>query len=226
MADKAINFFNPGDVLSLANGWVQQEDNITDTVQRAQGLGATGDEAASQTHGGSSAGTVTYENHSDSGNLVLPKPGAVLGGYHVDSFSLAYSPTGWPRLTINVHQHDSNSHATGDLNTFTPSLTCPAGFGVPRALGISNLDASAGVRSCNYTVGCTHLDEDQNGDHWAGENRDGVETLDYEFTTGTAGLGDLFEGPAGWDELSDGSTKTNTSAENSSMQWTNHIGRD
>lgn len=224
MSDVAINFFNPADVLSLnASNWIQQENNIVDTNQRAQGLSAVGDEAVSQLHGGGSAGTVVYECHKASGNLTLPVIGLVAGGYHLDSFSLAYNPVGWPRLTCNVHQHDDNPHATG-LNTFTPSLTCPAGFGVPRALGIASLGAVNGVRSCTYTVGCTHVDEDENGDHLAGENRDGVETLAYEFTGSDLGVG--FTPPAGWDELSDGTPKSNTGAETTAMSWEHHIARD
>lgn len=226
MADKAINFFNPSDVLSLsASGWVQQQNNITDSVQRAQGLGATGDEAAKKTYDGKAAGSVVYDCFTETGNLTLPKVGQIAGGYHIDSLSLVYSPNGWPRLTVNVHQHDSNSHTSG-LNTFTPSLTCPAQWGVPRALSISDLDTSAGVRGCTYTVGCTHEDESENGDHLAGENRDGVETLAYEFTVGAAALGAEFAGPSGWDEMSDGSPKGNTSAETRSMQWEHHIARD
>ena len=226
MSDVAINFFNPADVLSLnAANWIQQENNIVDSVQRAQGLGALGDEAVSTTHGGGSAGSVVYENHEESGSMTLPQIGSVLGGYHVDSWSLVYSPTGWPRLTVNVHQHDDNAHADTDLNEFTMTLAPAAGFGVPRDLGISGLGAVNGVKGCTYTLGCTHVDEDNGeGDHLAGENRDGIETLAYEFTG--SDMGDDFDGPAGWDEMSDGTPKSNTAAETTSMSWENHVARD
>lgn len=226
MADKVVNFFNPTDVLGLGGTWVQQENNLTDSVQRAQGLGADGDEVANTTHGGMESGTVVYESHTETAlvpALVLPLVGAVEGGYHIDSLSLVYQPTGWPRLTVTCHQHDSNAHE-GTLNTFTPSLAdaCPAQFGIPRALGIEALDDECGVRALTYTVGCTHVDEDENGEHLAGQNRDGVETLAYEFTGDPGAM----TGPEGWDELSDGAPKSNTAAETRSIQWEHHLTRD
>jgi len=231
MSDIAIGFFDPDDVLGLSgDGWVQQENNIATTHQRAQGLSAIGDEAAKHVHGELASGSVVYECHAETGNLTLPNAGAVLGasegvdGYLVDNCQLVYSPTGYPRLTLNVHQHGENPHADEDMRQFTPSLTCPAQYGVPRTLGISNLGDVCGVRGCTYTWGVTHVDEDENGDHLAGQSRDGVETLAYEFTGHDHGEGDTpaFADPSGWDEMNDGATKGNTAADTSSLAWEKH----
>jgi len=224
MTELAIPFFNPADVLSLSgDDWVQQENNITETAQRAQGLDADGNEAANKRHGVTEAGTVVYECHLETGDLTLPKVGIVVGGYHLDNFVVAYNPTGWPRLTASVHNHGANAHAA-DLRTFTPTLTLPAQFGVPRTLGEESFALTAadcGVAGMSYSCGCTHVDEDENGDHIAGQNRDGDERLTWEFT----GVPTVTP-KADWDEMSDGNVKSNTAAEKSSMSWEHHITHD
>lgn len=234
MADKAVPFFNPTDVLGLyvdANGnrWIQQENGIVETLQRAQGLKANGDEAAHKTHGGAAAGPVVYECHDETGNLALPKVGEVKGGYHIDQVQLAYQPTGWPRLTIPVHQHDSNAHEDGTLNEFSATPVFPAQFGIPRSISnaaaavvVAIGDADAGMRAMTYTLGCTHVDEDENGDHLAGENRDGIETMQVETTKDP----DTVTIHGEWDKLSDGSPKSNTAAETAQIQIEHHVARD
>lgn len=222
MSDKAVPFFNPSDILSLGGDWIVQEDNLADSSERAQGLAANGDEAASKLYGGKSTGSVVFECHEETGNLTLPNVGEVKGGYHIDNWSLVYSPTGWPRLTVNVHQHDDNVHADGEMNEYAPTLTCPAQFGCPTALGFSTSDTDVGVRSITYTLGCQHQDEpDSVGDHLAGENRDGEETLAVEFTKAPSAM----TAPAGWDENSNDSKHSNTAAETGSYNWVNHVAR-
>lgn len=236
MSDKAVPFFNPADVLGLyvdANGnrWIQQTNGIKDSNQRAQGLGATGDEVANKLHGGISRGAVVYECFDETGYLVLPLVGEVKGGYHIDSFQVEYQPTGWARLTVNVHQHDDNVHADTEMEEFATTVKFPAQFGIPRTLTdaatglvtiFENGDTDSGMRSLSYTLGCTHLDEDENGDHLAGENRDGVETLQLGFTkepdTTTIGTG--------WDTMEDGPDKSNTAAETASLNLEHHVARE
>lgn len=230
MSDKEVPFFNPSDVLSLGGDWVVQDNGLADSNQRAQGLKANGDEAASQLYDGKTAGTIKYECFASSGNLVLPNVGSVMGGYHIDSISLTPQATGWPQLTVTVHQHDDNAHVDGDFNEYAPSIVFPAGYGIPRTLALvatgtafSLDDTDAGMRGMTYTLGCQHQDEpDGSGNHLAGQNRDGVETLAVEFTKDPA----VVTVAAGWDEMSDGSPKSNTAAETASMQWEHHITRE
>lgn len=223
MSDLAINYFNPTDVLSLvSDNWIQQENNITESLERAQGLKANGDESAYKTHGGMASGSVIYECHLETGNLVLPNIGKVAGGYLITQLQIAYQEIGWPRLTATVHQHDDNPHVDGDINTFTPSITCPAQFGIPRAFGGFSIDnADVGIAGLTYSISCTHEDSDQNGDHIAGESRDGVETLEMNFI----GIPTMTV-PATWSEGSEGNPKSNTAAETYSFQWEHHLDRN
>lgn len=222
MSDIAVGFFNPADVLSLGGDWVQQENNIVNNHQVAIGLGATGDAVAKKSHGGGSSGPVVYECHAETGNLTLPNVGKV-AAFHIDSLQLVYQPTGWPRLTCNVHQHDDNAHAD-DRTQYAPSITLPAQFGVPAAAGgVAGAAATAAARACTYTLGCTHQDEDgATGNHLAGENRDGIETLAYEYT---GDPGAAVTGPDGWIETSEGAgtAKSNTAAETKGLSWENHV---
>lgn len=231
MSDKAVPFFSPTDVLSLGGNWAVQEVNLSDAYQRAQGLDAAGDEAVSETFDEKTSGTVVYEDHSASGgSLTLPTVGAVGGGYHIDSYQVVYSSNGWPRLTVTVHKHGQNSHADGEQNEFNASVVLPTGFGCPREI-LDALDATvfevtdtdAGVRGLTYSLGCTHVDEgDEAGDHLAGENRDGVETLSVEFTKDP---GSSVTASADWDEMTDGAAQGNTAAETASMSWEHHVAR-
>ena len=229
MADKAVPFFNPSDLLSLGGDWIVQDHNIAAANQRAQGLAATGDEAASKLYDGKTSGSIAFECHAETGSLTLPNVGAVKGGYHIDSLQLVYNPAGWPKLTLNVHKHDDNSHAADSMNEFAPSPTFPAQFGVPRGLTIgagaqSITDTACGIKSMTYNLACTHVDElDEAGDHLAGENRDGAETLAIEYTKNPAVIANT---GAGWSQMSGGSTLSNTAAETASYSWEAHVVRE
>jgi hypothetical protein len=216
MADKAVDFFNPEDVLALGAGWEQQENNIVHSQSRAQGLDGTGDEAKSVTHDAKSAGTVVYEFHGTA-DTHLPPIGSVAGGYHIDGGQTVYGEVALPRVTFNVHNHDDNAH-TDTLRQFTPTLQVIAGFGCPRDLGGITVPADAGVKSVTHSFGVQHLDESENGVHFAGENRDGMESLAYQF------LGDqgTIAAPTSWDELTHGNVKSNVAAESGSYSWEIH----
>lgn len=220
MADKLVPFFNPSDIVGLGGNWIVQENNLAHSLSRAQGLNAVGDESASKTYDGKTVGSVVLECQTETGNLSLPNVGGVSGGYLVENWSLVYSPTGWPRLTINLHNHDDNAHADG--NKFAPSLTCPAQFGCPSTLGFSTTDTDVGVRGITYTLGCQHVDENDGvGAHLAGASRDGAETLAVEFTKVPADM----TGPADWDEMGDDEKHGNTAAETASYNWEHHVAR-
>lgn len=226
MSDKAVPFFNPSDP-GLGGDWIVQSNGIKDASQRAQGLKANGDEAAHKLFDGKAAGPVVFECHVETGNLTIPNVGSVIGGYVVERCTLRYNATGWPQLTLDVHQHDDNPHADGELNEFAATPTFPAQFGIPRSLTIGATsfaltDTDAGMNSLEYSLGAVHVDESENGLHLAGDNRDGIETLNVGFTKDPATV----TAPTGWDLLSDGPDTSNTAAERGTMAWEHHIARE
>lgn len=234
MSDKAVEFYAPTDRLTLGGNWIAQEDTLADSFQRAQGLKANGDESARKLHDGKTSGTTVYECHLETGSLTLPKVNGVYGGYLIDSLQLVYQAegSGFPRLTVNWHQHDSNVHVNADMNKFTTSLVFPARFGIPRSLtkvaggtGWALNDTATGMKSLTYTLSCTHLDENESGSHLAGEGRDGVEKLDIVLTGIPSGATPITL-DSGWDELNDQNAKGNTVASSNTLQYERHIARD
>lgn len=238
-----VTFFNPTDLIDINTNlsltgslqWILQTVAPSTTQDRASGLGATGDEAAYKDHNSKTQATLTYMCFGTSGNLMLPTVGSVLEGYHVDSVALAYNPTGWPTLTVTVHQHTTTSHVDAACNEYSTGIVFPAQFGVPASISdntsptpgvmFANGAASIGMRSLSFNLTCTHLDETgSEGDWLAGENHDGVETLDAEFT-GHVDNADLTIA-ATWSKATDGYSEGNTAVNSRSISLVRHIARD
>ena len=234
MSATVLGFFKPTDVLSLGGSFIPQSDTPSTTLKRAQGLLANGDEGVSKTYGSETKRVVVYEYQSPSGTITLPKLGTIVSSLHIDSADVEYQANGWPKITVNTHQHGTNPHTTM-ANKYTPSITLPAQFGIPRGLldkatptpadvfKLSTDDAGIGVKSMKYSISCTHLDEDNEvGEHLAGENRDGVEKLDI----GLTGIPATVTVGSGWDKLSDGTGKSNTAADTATISLEHHVLRD
>jgi len=233
MAATVVGFFTPTDILSLGGSFIVQSCKPVDGLQRAQGLLANGDEGIKKTFGGRTDMQIVYEYQSETGNITLPVAGDVLGTYHIDRVRLEYRANAWPLITITCHKHAAATHTTA--NEFTCTAVFPAQFGIPRniddttpttplevfALGAD--DSGIGIKSMAYELSCVHLDEDgETGAHLVGENRDGIEKLDITLL----GIPATVTHTAGWDELSDGTDKTNTSADGRSLSYEHHIARD
>lgn len=218
-----VEFFAPTDVFSIGDDWKVQTTEKSKTKERASGLGATGDEIAHKDHSEQDGLTCTYKCYVETGNLTLPKVGAISGGYHIDSINLAYSPTDWPTLTVTGHKHSPTSHTTGSCRTYTATPVFPAQFCIPsNVTSLSMTDASIGMRSLTYDLSCTHVDEDKCGGWLAGENHDGVETLAAEFT----GVPDSLTIADGWTQTEKGDSSGNTAVTTSSVSITQHIAAD
>lgn len=228
-----IGFFNPTSPITVPTTWILQSNGPSTSKTRAQGLKSNGDEAASHLYAGQTSDTLTFKVFSTSGNIVPAtlKAGSVVSGYHVDSVSVAYTPTDWPTVTLSIHKHDdlavssSTSHG-GQSNKYTSSLNLPAGWGCPsglRSLLFETDDASVGISSFNYSCGVTHQDEvGDNGNWLASEDRDGNETINVSF------VGIPTSAPAidGWDCTSNSRSMGNTSADTSSFTFEHHLQRD
>lgn len=228
-------FFTPVDPISIntmltlegALQWIIQTVTPSETADRASGLGADGDEAAHQAHNSIERLTVVYKCFATIGNLALPDVGSIAGTYHIDSVQLAYDPVGWPTLTVAMHKHtDSSTHATSSCNEYAAGITFPAQFGIPADLGddFSLNSAAAAMRSLSYTLTCTHVDElGGTGDWHAGDNHDGVESLEAEFT-GVPDDADLTIA-ATWHTSTDETGTGNTSVNSRKLSLTRHIAR-
>jgi hypothetical protein len=237
-------FFTPLDVIAIntlltlegAAMWIIQTAAPSSSKDRASGLKADGDEAAHVNHNARETVSLTYKCFATTGNLSLPKVGTVAGGYHIDSVALAYSPTDWPTLTVTVHKHgDGSTHADDSCRTYSTDIVFPAQFGVPALLDdntpvtpVSQFAMAAtgvGMRSLSFSLTCTHLDEQGGTGNWlAGENHDGVETLDAEF----AGLPDDTDMTyaATWSLVTSGASSGNTTLNSRSVSLTRHIAKD
>ena len=136
--------------------------------------------------------------------------------WHIDSIEITWDREQIkPKLTVNAHKHEAGTnHATGSCRTYTATVTIAAvAFGVPADLGGVALASGATVdfRSATYTLGVTHIDEPgRSGEQLAGENHDGVETLEVEFT-GDATADDC-EIKTGWTNDQKTTTPSNTAA--------------
>lgn len=221
--ESRVGFFNPVDALGLANGWVIQSDGVKTSQQRAQGLKADGDEAAKKLYDKKGTVSLTYENFTPEGELVLPSVGEIKNGYHIDSLNLSPQVTGWPVLTIEAHKHlGGATHADASCRIYKPSLTFEAGWGIERGFGGFDLaigDTAIGVKTTSYSLTCTHVDELHQGVWIAGENRDGVEKFDIAFT----GVGATITPPASWDRIDDGTDRTNQASDSDTASYEHHV---
>ena len=192
-----IAFFAPDKTIlgDLTDWELQTGGNPELSRDRAQALKSDGDELASAQHNAKIQYSLTYKpkRYTGSDGLALPVPGSVLNGSHVDSVTVAYSQEDYPVLTVAAHRHaaiDGTPETHEACRIYTPAVTLP-----PRAIGIPStlkdsdgktvfsLPAGVGISSLTYSLTVTHNDvPDGDGNHLAGENRDGVEKLDVSFT--------------------------------------------
>lgn len=240
MAQTPVTFYDPSSPFGALTGWeVQTGGDPTKTKQQDMDFGSTGDFLASEEYDKRSTVSATYKPAVRTGgaSMYLPSVGEVLGGYHVDSFSLAFSVNGSPTLTVSGHKHDDgNGHAVDSCRTYsaTPNFIVQ-GIGIPTTLETDaeasifamNALAEVGLRSMSYSLAVTHDDELHNGAHLAGENRDGIETLDIEFTGGAVQGADAdYTLDSGWFVGTDTPSQGNTTVKTKSISATHHILKD
>lgn len=236
----AVTFFTPVDplaintLLSLTSTaqWILQTNTPSKSADRAQGLKANGDEAAWRSHNLKGSGTVVYKCFLASGTLTLPRAGQIASTNHIDSVKLGYDPVGWPTLTVAYHKHLGAATHTA-CNSFATTLAWPAGFGIPTEIvdltpvtpvtQFEITSAAVGMKALEYTLSCTHVDENANGDWLAGDSRDGVEQVDLE-TTGVPDDADV-DVDATWHNASDGQGEGNTTANSRKLSYSRHVAR-
>ena len=218
-ATAAQAFFNPTTLAGLLSGWEIQTDQITTSRQRAQALGADGDEIASQLF--DQKATISIPFVATSASAAIPKAGQILGGFHIDTVTVNFTNTTFVTMTLAGHKHGSSNHPA--CRTYTGSLTTVGVlFGCPAApVGLS-IPSGAGVRSYTYTLSVNHVDElGSQGNFLAADNYDGTETAEVELCD----TGDV-AADTGWDLVTNGHNRGNTQAETSSGTAEHHIAHD
>lgn len=234
-----VVFFGPEAVTGPWTDWeLQTGANPSTARQRAQALKANGDQLAAVQYGAQASYTENYVAKKVSGDaaLVLPNVGAVSGGAHIDSVTVAYTQKDFPTLAVAAHRH---ADAAGALQAhdacrvYTPSVKLPPrAVGVPSTLkdtegnAIFTCPAGVGMRSLTYALTVTHVDEpDGEGGHLAGQNRDGVETLTIELT-GKVVTSELAIHSSWMLPDSDADSQGNTAATTKSITLTKHLAYD
>lgn len=217
-------FFNPTSPLGTLPGWEIQTENPANQWQRAQALKANGDELNKRLYDGKTSVTAEYVASAD--NAALPKVGAVLGGYHVDQIQVRFTNNDFVRMTVTGHKHlgtGVTSHAANSCRTYTGTLTaitsafgCPA---VPVGFDEDTFPTGAGVRSATYTVTCQHVDEPGRlGDFLAGNNHDGIETMEIELCEAGTVTAD-----SGWDLMTIGPSRGMDAAQSLTASVEHHL---
>ena len=231
MAHGTVEFFNPTCPITVGSDWDFQTSGPKQTAENyVNELGAHGDELCHATHGKKTSWSWTFVNNLDSGNISIPKGGLVSAGWHIDSIEITWDREQIkPKLTVNAHKHEAGTnHAANSCRTYSATVTIAAvAFGVPADLGGAALASGAEVdfRSATYKLEVTHSDEPgRNGEQLAGENHDGVETLEIEFT-GDA-TADDYEIEDGWTNDQKTTTPSNTAATTTSLNLIHHIAND
>ena len=238
-----VTFFAPecpaAILTAVGGGWEFQNQNAE---QRSKDyineLGRHGDETARKLVNGKTATGWQFLSKHTSGNIIAPPAsgqtftfpvGGVIGGYHIDSIEI-----GWdrgqlsPKLTILGHAHDGVTGGHNVCRTYSPTVTIAvAAFGIPADLGAVALSSEAEVdfRSATYRLAVSHIDETgRSGNQLKGDNHDGVETMNVEFT-GDADADD-YEIEDGWSAPNSGRTPSNTGVTTSSLELVHHISAD
>lgn len=233
-----VKFFAPvAKVISGLASWeLQTGANPSLTRQRAQALGSDGDEIASVQYGAQIAYSETGIAKVTTGNLAIPRAGQVVNGCHIDSIEVRYGQTSIPQLSINSHQHATVAGVAqthDECRSYAGTVVLPArAIGVPTTLSdnadtpntIFTLPAGCGMRSLTYSLSLNHVDEpDSAGDHLAGDNYDGVETLTLEFT-GAIVISELDIDTTNWKlPDSDADSASNTGATTKTITLTRHL---
>lgn len=228
-----VQFFNPAAPEGLLDDmWAVQTANPSTTKERAQALKSDGDEAASLLYGERETLSVSAKCTEAGATLALPKVGTVVGGYHIDSWTLRYSVTDWPTLEISCHKHAATdtSHSGTHRKYSLPAniaSTLKCAIGVPSgAAGLSLADLSAGITSLSVALTANHVEAPYVGSPPlipASDNHDGTVTVTCETVGRTAPT--VAEGVT-YDHTETSSNTSNTANDDASHTFIAHLAHD
>lgn len=232
MAKGTLEFFGATNPFAAFEGWTFQDGGaISGQSDRPNELGATGDEMKKALINGRENVSATFVGSlaATTSKYKFPKVGSHSNGWHIDQIEVTWDRGAiQPKMTVTGHKHTQGTmHTT--CRMYTPSLSdkiAYQAFGAPGSVDTAFALAQGAVvdvRSIKYTVSCTHIDEaGRTGNELAGNNHDGVETLQVELT-GKATTEDF---TSTWDKTSYGTTPSNTAATSSSFTFEHHLSAD
>lgn len=179
-------------------GWDIQNSDANDENKRANVLGPTGNETASNVFDDTQQVTTTYK-----ANTAAPTVPATLGadvnGVTLTQIQLSTDSEDWATMTLTGHAHTDGTHGT--CRTVAHGISLTAGFGAS-AFGVTGGES---VRTGECTISCDHYDEpDGVGDTVAGENYNPR----IEITVKVLGSGATL--PEGYDRTTNPTSGTNT----------------
>ena len=181
-ADKAVDLA-AADVLSLGGNFIAQSSSIATENSYATMLAANGDiEKYSSTFNALTTVTIPYRFNADTGlGAALPAGGKVSNSYCITEIGIETTYNDYPTINFTAHNHGSNAHAD-DRNTYAVSI--PASF--TGAIGAYDLAGLAADEVCatssSYTLSMNHVDaECSTGEHWTGQNIQGMESCTVEY---------------------------------------------
>ena len=245
-----VTAFDPNSGIGELTDWeLQNGDNATENRQEAAALKADGDFLRSAQYDKKATVSMDYVAKSKTGTdprYTMPAVGdrgrsANDAPYvHIDSFRLSYGQNALPSLNISGHYHTDGTVASGTTNygheecrKYVPSIEPPAmDIGVPDQFGTASdpdaafalsENAAVDIRTATYSMQVNHVDElTRDGGHLKGDNYDGTETLEIEFT-GLAVEGTDFTVGSGWTLQNKGRSRGNTQFGTSRITLTHHV---
>ena len=230
MANGTIEFFASACPLSFTGWELQSEGPRSTEVNYTNELKADGDELANASTGTKTTGSWVFVSTVAPGTnatLTIPNVGQIAsGGWHLDEVSISWDRQQMkPKMTVTAHVHSGTGHTAGSCRQYAASVSIPAvAFGVPADLGGVSLADGAVVdfASATYKLTCNHIDEPgRAGAFLAGDNHDGVETLEVNFTGNVTS--DDYVVATGWKFNTRSFTRSNTAATTSSIALVHHI---
>jgi hypothetical protein len=168
--------------------WVRQSSTPANEKQRANALGATGQEVASTLYDSTDNVSESWVA-KDVVDLAIPDLGSVVDDYVITSIKLGTSNTGYATLEMTGHKHTDG----------TPGMTCATGGAalITAAFGALTLGCSTSgvLNSSTIEYTCQHAEaKGATGDNVAGENYDAKQVVTLVYIDGgvaSAGAGDV-----------------------------------
>ena len=182
MADEAVAL-EASDVFGLGGLWIPQSSTLSTENEYAQMIKANGDfEKWSSTFNALTNITNPYKYNADIGmGTAMPNIGAVCNGYLITEMSVESIYNDYPTVNFTGHNHGENAHID-DRTQYAVSIPLL----LTGALGAYDLASLAADEVCatrsTYTISVNHLDaECDGGDHWVGQNLQGMESITVEY---------------------------------------------